>query len=259
MNPKSRVFRKYVGVLSAVCGALMMSLPLFPQVAKAQQPRPQKPTSKVNPCPGIFYEEPYNNRGVVPQGCPANAFTQQLLDQGLITPSPDQMRLGIGGEAPGRIDSSVLNPNPQIFQEAPYNRSQQALITPRTLPLPSVPSRPATQLPLPRQQQAPIATILPTNNLVNVRLNNESGARITYQVIGDTALRSLTGKSSTTLQGLRTPITVTFYREDGGLLTVTPQRSSQPGTLVVNLRETTEVVRDRGVVRIEENGSVFLN
>ena len=35
------------------------------------------PTSEVNPCPGIYYEEPYNKLLVVPQGCPANAMMSQ--------------------------------------------------------------------------------------------------------------------------------------------------------------------------------------
>ncbi|MBW4645055.1 MAG: hypothetical protein KME23_19050 [Goleter apudmare HA4340-LM2] len=250
MNKKSPNFPKPVGVLSAICGGLLMSLPLFTQVVKAQQLTPQ-----VNPCPRIFYEEPHNNRVLVPQGCPPNAFTQQLLNQGLITPSPDQIRMGVGGEAP----PSVLNPNPRIFQEAPYNRSQQPLTTPSAVPVPPVPRSSVIQPPLPGQQQSPIATVLPTNNVVNVRLVNDSGANITYQIIGDTAPRSLPGRSNTTLKGLRTPITVTFYREDGGLVAVAAQRTSQQGTLSVTLRETTEVGKDRGTLRIAENGSVFLN
>lgn len=262
MNQASHNFRQSVGVLTAICGSLLMSLPLFPQVAKAQQPVLQQPSSStpgVNPCPRIFYEEPHNNRVLVPQGCPPNAFTQQALDQGIVNPTAEQIRLGVGGEAPGVTGSSALNPTPRIFQEAPYNRSPQTLTTPGAIPVTPTPRSSVIQPPSPGQQQSPIATVLPTNNVVNVRLVNDSGANITYQVIGDTAPRSLAGRSTATLQGLQIPITVTFYREDGGLVTVTPQRTSQQGTLSVTLRETPTVGGDRSVLRITENGSVYLN
>lgn len=45
---------------------------LFSSVSKAATP------SAVNPCPGIYYQEPYNRLLVVPQGCPANAKVPQL-------------------------------------------------------------------------------------------------------------------------------------------------------------------------------------
>ncbi|WP_042341332.1 hypothetical protein [Calothrix sp. PCC 7507] len=256
MNQKSHNFPKYAELFGAVCGGLLISVAAIPQVVLAQQLN-----SQVNRCPRIFYEEPHNNRVLVPQGCPPNALTQRLLEQGLIpespnaaNPSPDQTGLGVGGEAPGVTNSPGLNPNPNIFQEAPYNRSQGALPNPST---PAVPDS-GVQTP-PRQQQSPIATITPTNGTVNVRLVNNTAANVTYEVIGDTAPRSLQGKSNAILQGLSIPTTVTFYREDGGLLTVTPQITSQQGILEVTLRETTAVGRDRGVMRITENGGVFLN
>jgi len=39
------------------------------------------PTSQVNPCPGIYYQEPYNRLVVVPQGCPPNAMMTQLVNE----------------------------------------------------------------------------------------------------------------------------------------------------------------------------------
>jgi hypothetical protein len=225
MNQKSR---KYATLFGAVCGSLLMSAAAIPQVVLAQQLN-----SQVNGCPRIFYEEPHNNRVFVPQGCPPNTITQRFLEQGLIpvspvgaNPSPDQTRLGVGGET---LPVRPVAPNSGV----------------QTLP--------------PAQQQAPIATVLPTNGRVDVRLVNGTGANVTYQVVGDTAPRSLQGKSNALLQGLRLPTTLTFYREDGGLLEVTPQRTSQRGILAVTLRETTEVGTDRGALRIAENGAVFLN
>lgn len=282
MNRNHQNLRKSAQLLGSICGGLLMSLPAFPHTALAQQLNP-----KVNPCPSIFYEEPHNNRVLVPQGCPPNALTQRMTQQGLLpvspvpaTPSPYQTRLGVGGEAP-----SALNPNPSILNEPPYNRSQETLqpdgsltptpeepgvMTPRPAPgeqtlVPqpgesTVPTRPpfSTQPPAP-EQQTPSTRIALVNGRVDVRLVNDTGANVTYEVIGDTPARSLEGKSNVTLEGLTAPVTVTFRREDGGLLSVTPRPSSQSGTLEVTLKETTDVGQDRSALRIQETGAVFLN
>ncbi|MBD2253017.1 hypothetical protein [Nostoc parmelioides] len=270
--------RKSADLLSAICVGLLMGISATPQPGIAQQPvtqqSPIQPNSKVNPCPRIFYEQPHNERVAVPQGCPPNAFTQRLIDQGLLpqssvpaTPNADQIRMGVGGDT-----SSVLNPNPRIFSEAPYGRSQRGLQTEgentqlgvpgsQQTPAPGAGQStvPVSPLPSPGQQQSPSTRISLASGRVNVRLVNDSGANVTYQVIGDTAPRSLQGKSDVTLQGLTVPVTVTFQREDGGLLQATPQPSPQSGVLEVRLRETTDVGQDRSALRIENNGSVFLN
>ncbi|MBD2562531.1 MULTISPECIES: hypothetical protein [Nostoc] len=222
MNMKSKKFRKSAELFGAICGGLLISLPAIPQVVA------QESTPKVNPCPRIFYEEPHNSRVVVPQGCPPNALTQRLAAQGLLpvpaTPSQDQTRLGVGGEAP------VSSPRASVSQP-----------------------------PLPSQQQAPSITIALANGAVNIKLVNDTAANVTYQVIGDTAPRSLQGKSDVTLRGLNAPVTVTFQREDGGQLTVTPQPSSEAGNLAVTFNEATDPAQGRSAMRIEQNGSVFLN
>jgi hypothetical protein len=46
------------------------------------------PTSVLNPCPGIYYEEPHNSSRVVPQGCPPNAATRLLAEQGQMPIAP---------------------------------------------------------------------------------------------------------------------------------------------------------------------------
>ncbi|MBE9103689.1 hypothetical protein IQ229_01630 [Nostoc cf. edaphicum LEGE 07299] len=238
MNMKSQTFRKSAELLGAICSGLLISMPAIPQVLA------QESTPKINPCPRIFYEEPHNNRVVVPQGCPPNALTQKLAAQGLLptpaTPSQEQTRLGVGGEAP---DSGVRLPRP-----APGDQTQQS-------PSGAVPN--GQQLLQPRQ--APNATIALANGTVNIRLVNDTAANVTYQVIGDTAPRSLRGKYNVTLQGLRAPVTVTFEREDGGQLIVTPQASSETGTLEVTFKEATSAAQGRSAMRIESNGSVFLN
>ncbi|MBN3961096.1 hypothetical protein [Nostoc sp. NMS8] len=240
MNMKSQKFRKSVKLFGTICGGLLISLSAIPQVL-AQESIP-----KINPCPRIFYEEPHNNQVVVPQGCPPNALTERLAAQGLLpvpaTPSQEQTRLGVGGgEAP---EPGVRLPRPN-----PGNQTQQ--------PSPGAVS--TDQQPQLEPRQTPSATIALTNGMVNVRLVNETAANVTFQVIGDTAPRSLQGKSDVILQNLKAPVTVTFERQDGGQLIVTPQGSSEPGSLQVTFKEATNATQGRSAMRIERNGSVLLN
>jgi hypothetical protein len=146
-----------------------------------------------------------------------------------------------------------INPRPGIFQEAPYNRSNTAT------PVPSQPSTPAIQAPLPEEQQAPAATVAPVQGKLSVRLVNKTGANISYQVIGDTNQRSLQGKSDVMLTGLATPATITFKRDDGGLLSATAQPASEPGMVEATLTETTDLGMDRSTMRIQNTGAVFFN
>ncbi|OCQ90055.1 hypothetical protein BCD64_19160 [Nostoc sp. MBR 210] len=282
----SQKLRQLTGIFSAVCGGLLISLPAISQTVVAQQSptvTPQQSTSKVNPCPSIFYEEPHNNRVVVPQGCPPNALTQRLANQGLLpanptttTSSPYQTGLGVGGETP-QTGAGKINPCPRIYYEEPFNSRNvvpqgcppnafsqgQGNISGQGVPVSpqvSTGETTTTQTPSPSQQQTPSATIALANGKVDVKLINDTGAKVTYQVIGDTEARSLEGKSNVMLQGISAPVTVTFQREDGGLLLVTPQASTeQTGMLEVTLNEATDLSQDTKAMRIQQNGSVFLN
>ncbi|MHC5735076.1 hypothetical protein [Nostoc sp.] len=232
-------FRKSAELFGVICGGLLISMPAIPQAVA------QESTPKINPCPRIFYEEPHNNQVVVPQGCPPNALTQRLAAQGLLpvpaTPSQEQTNLGVGGETP---QPSVKLPRP-----ASGDQTQQ--------PSPGAVS--SDQPPLLQPRQTPSATIALANGTVNIKLVNDTATNVTFQVIGDTAPRSLAGKSDVTLQGLKAPVTVTFEREDGGQLIVTPQASSEPGNLNVTFNEATNAAQGRSAMRVEPNGSVFLN
>lgn len=115
------------------------------------------------------------------------------------------------------------------------------------------------QPPLPSQQQTPLFRIAPVNGQVNVKLMNETGAPITYQVIGDTKPRTLSSKAEVMLSSLPMPVTVTFYREDGGLLRVEPQSASEAGMIEVTLRATTDLSTDQNALIVERTGNVFLN
>ncbi|MDH6059691.1 hypothetical protein NWP17_04430 [Chrysosporum bergii ANA360D] len=256
-------------LFSTICGGLLISSP-----AIAQQP-----TSQTNPCPRIYYEEPHNNRIVVPQGCPPNALTRKLQAQGRLpvttvpTTRPSQIPPGVGGEAPDSR-TLALNPCPRIYYEEPFNSRNvvpegcppnaltQQLMAQGIPPTQAVPARPpviAIQPPLPEQQQPASAKIALANGKVNIRLINDTGAEVTYEVVGDTPARSLEGKSDIMLRDLQAPVTMTFFREDGGLLQVTPQPSAKTGMMVVRLNETTDIQEDKNTVQIQEDGKVFLN
>lgn len=154
------------------------------------------------------------------------------------------------------ISSPSLNPIPSIFNQPPYNRRSRS--TPTT---PNTPTQPSSviQPPLPEQQQAPSAMVTPANGQVSIRLVNETGANINYQVIGNTNQRSLQGKSNVVLKDLPIPVTVTFKRQDGGLLQVSPQASSEPAMLEVTFTETTELSIDKSTLRVQRTGAVLLN
>jgi hypothetical protein len=65
------------------------------------------------------------------------------------------------------------------------------------------PSAPVVNPPLPSEQQPPIVILTPSNGTAGVKLINKTGAQILYQVIGDTRLRVLNGRSEITLQSYR--------------------------------------------------------
>lgn len=201
---------KKIRTLGIICGSLVISALAYTQTAQAQQR-----TSKINPCPRIFYEEPHNNQVLVPNGCPPNAFTNRQVGQG---------------------GSVVVQPR-ILIQPQGQNINRQPI-------------------PYPESRQNPIATITPAGT-VDVRLKNNTNARITYQAIGHTRPRLLSGGEEYTLKNVPTPVTITVVREDGGLLRVIP--TSSEGMLAVSLDETTTFDDNQGVLRIQKDGQVFLN
>lgn len=159
--------------------------------------------------------------------------------------------------------SPILNPRPRIFDEPPYNRSQSPtpLAPDAVTPLPAQPTPTpgsVTSPPLPEQQQAPSATVTPVNGRISLRLTNPTNATIFYQVIGDTEQRNLAGKSEVTLQNLAIPVTLTFSRQDRGLLRPTTTATSM-GLLEVTFDATTDLAEDRTTLRVQPDGVVLLN
>lgn len=113
------------------------------------------------------------------------------------------------------------------------------------------------QPPLPESQMRSVGVIRPMNGRVNVKLNNTTGAQITYQVIGHTDDRSLSGGQAQELLDLPVPVTITAVREDDGLIDIQTQ-SSESGELEVMLDEEPNLGGSNLTIRIQEDGTVFV-
>lgn len=113
--------------------------------------------------------------------------------------------------------------------------------------------------PMPEGLQTPSATVVPVNGKVDVKLTNQTLAPLTYEVIGHTKQRTLSGKSTVTLKDLPVSVAISFRRRDKGLLTVKPQGETTPGLLEVKLDEGTYFGNDKIAMRVETTGDVFLN
>lgn len=206
---------KGAGLLNAVFGGLLVTLPAIPAIV-ADSAFAQTPA--INPCPGIYYEEPFSNTYRVPAGCPPNAATLREAGQ---------------------------DPNAAQTEVTPAPQTQQT---------PTVPQ----QSPLPESILPPSGFVSIPNGTLNIELVNNTNTEVTYEVLGQTDQRSLSGRSQVSLQGLRTPINMTFVRPDGGFVTVTP-RAVSPGVLEVTLVEAPDVDAGQGAMNVQGNGNFYLN
>lgn len=123
------------------------------------------------------------------------------------------------------------------------------LLAPLPAPLPAIAQAPAPP---------PLLIVPPVNQRISVRMINETGAAIDYEVIRDTQYRSLGGDREITLLNLATPTTLTFRRQDGGLLQA-DLRSTTAGLLELRLSATPDFDLDRTTLTIDQAGGVFLN
>lgn len=265
--------RQQSGLLGSICGIFLIGLPAIvlqtptayaiPRM-EADKPlsqvnpnptdsntSPSNPsdtsTSPLNPRPSIFNEPPYNrSRRTSPTDSNAAPQTRPLPGSGVTPTMPDDQRspsnLPTIGPTPGGVTPTVPDD-----QRSPSN-------LPTTQPAPGS----GIQPPLPEELQDPSALVTPLNGKINIKLTNATNAVVTYQVIGDTGQRRLTGDSDVTLQNIETPVTVTFVREDGGLLKVSPQATSA-GLLEIMLDEATNLNEGQGTIRVQEGGQVFIN
>lgn len=121
----------------------------------------------------------------------------------------------------------------------------------------SSPVNPITP-PLPEETSPAVATIVPKKGNANIQLSNTTNTVVTYEVIGHTDQRQLNGGQSVDLTNIPLPTTITVIRPDNGFLRVIPV-SSKSDSLKVTLQEDPNFDDTQGVIRIQENGNVFLN
>ncbi len=136
-----------------------------------------------------------------------------------------------------------------------------ALVTVSSVMTPAAAQNPPkpTVTPAPEAQFIPRARVELKGDRLNIMLVNKTNAAISYQAVGDTQVRTLPGRGTVMLQGLRVPTTLTLDRQDSGLLQVTPKQSQKaPGTIEVTLETNTDLGTDSPTMRVEENGSIFL-
>jgi hypothetical protein len=163
--------------------------------------------------------------------------------------------------------ATVLNPNPSVFSESPYNRlsllladssqaTKQAQMPASDDTETQAPSEPEIK-PRSEAQENRIALVKAVNGQFKIRLVNYTNTAITYELVGHTNQRQLTANTSFMLQDLAMPVTVTVLREDGGLVKVTP-RPAAPGILELRLDEALNLDQDRRAVRVREGGSLLV-
>ena len=90
------------------------------------------------------------------------------------------------------------------------------------------------------------------SQILNITLINKTNAPVCYQALKYTGQRDLEGQSEITLKNLPTPVTVTMFRQDGGLLRIISNRKAQ--SLTVTLEETTDLANDKQALIIGEDG-----
>ena len=108
----------------------------------------------------------------------------------------------------------------------------------------------------------PVTNVVPSRGTVNVRLKNETNVPINYQAIGYTENQTLEGGEKHTMINLPVPVVIRSARQDDGFIKIMPLADrEQDGVLEVGLEEDPDFYDDPniGVIRIEEDGSVYLN
>lgn len=137
-----------------------------------------------------------------------------------------------------------------------YDRSQMS--TEPDVPLPERPTSPVLQPPLPEERSQPVARVMPAEGLVTVSLINNTGDPVTYEVVGDTQRRTLMVDETIMLRGLTLPSTITAVRQGDALLDMEVS-SSETGMIEVSLIQASELSDHQGVLRIQQDGKVFIN
>ena len=169
MKFKSSLFLNSLILNSLIASGSLISLGTWPSLAQTA------PTSAVNPCPKIYYEEPHNSQRPAPQGCPPNAASQLQSAQVPVAPlttqappnqaPPNQAPLPEQQQTPiativlqsGKVTIQMRNTtNAQITYQAIGHTQQRTLSANESVSLQSLPA-PVT-----------ITLLRPDGGLVNV-------------------------------------------------------------------------------------------
>ncbi|MGF1536959.1 MAG: hypothetical protein ACFB4J_10820 [Elainellaceae cyanobacterium] len=101
----------------------------------------------------------------------------------------------------------------------------------------------------------PVGRVSPESGSLSIQLINTIGAPITYQVVTDTAQRSLPANSDIVLQNLSLPVSIFLYRPDTGLIQATA--ATEPGQLQVTLEAATDLADNVRSIELDDAGYVF--
>uniref|UniRef100_UPI0019DD858C hypothetical protein n=1 Tax=Oculatella sp. LEGE 06141 TaxID=1828648 RepID=UPI0019DD858C len=129
---------KKISLFGTICGGLLLGLPAAVQPVSAQSE-----VEAINPCPRIYYEEPFDSSTLVPEGCPLNTISRQLgINQqtapvGSTLGNPDQV-----------ITNQSAPPSTGVYDRAPYTGTPGgnlpgAPLTPNTISPTDAPTTPA--------------------------------------------------------------------------------------------------------------------
>ena len=211
-------YLKNTKLLGAICGSLLLGLPFIPKIASAQ------PAEKPAYCLDYLYQEPLNSMVRVPPGCPANDYTQEV---------------DIKEELETEANTRQMETDTNTGQYKPSGRVG------------------VIQPPMPTDQMRAMGNINVNGDTVNVTLNNDTNANITYQVIGHTNDRLLSGGNEAELLNLPLPITITVQREDSGLIDINKNQVSEDGEVSFSLEEEGNSSASQLTIRIQEDGTIF--
>ncbi|MDI9636041.1 hypothetical protein QM565_09615 [Geitlerinema splendidum] len=212
--------------LTTILGGALLAIAAIPGTAAKAQ---------INPCPSIYYEEPYNRAIAVPQGCPPNAASQLAPQAARPLTQP--------GMQPGQMAQPGMQQRPMAQGMQPGQMAQPGM----------------QQAQIPFRGNDVIARVQPTDGTVNIRLVNSTNANITYEAIGHTQPRTLPGRTDTVLENLPAPVTLTMLRQDNGLIDITPIRNVETGVLEVSVREAPSFDDTQGTLEIQQDGRVVVN
>lgn len=277
MNSRHQLFKQQLGLAGAIVGSLLYGLPAIAQtnptptnINPADRERICAEYRNMNPNQA---RTPNNQTSAGATGTTTNSNRTQAGATGTTTRG-NRTQAGATGTNTSGDRMSVENMSAAelerlcagLSDQPGTNRNLPNTQGDRTAPnnpgtSPNTPQRRSSRIvpPTPEQQQAASAQINPLGDQISIRLVNQTGTDITYQVIGDTNQRTLPAQSQAVLQTLNVPTTVTFYRSDYGLLMARPQVTSQPGLLEVSLSGTTDLGLDKNALTVEQTGAVYLN